>query len=359
MIPSLSVFVASRRGISFRVVVPALVAFASLLGTDRASALIQGIDVSHWQGNINWTSVKNSGAVKFAFAKVSDGVGDYDATYLQNIPGAIAAGIPVGPYHYAYPYTDNGNPKDAENEANYFASLIQGYYQTSALMLRPVLDIEVKANVGTTAQEKVFLSNWVRNFQTTVHNRLGVYPIIYTYSSFASTYFESNLNQYDLWIANYNYTPPSTPPASQYAPWPSWDFWQFSSTGSVSGIAGNVDMDVFNGTLLQLAQQFSPNYSNGDYNNNQVVDAGDYVVWRNSMGQTVAPGTGADGDMSGVIDAGDLAIWQTNFGRSVPNVHYTPPAAGLLLGASAVPEPAGLLFAIFAACCFAMNRHRL
>ena len=57
-------------------------------------------------------------------------------------------------------------------------------------------------------------------------------------------------------------------------PWSSWEFWQYSSTGSVPGISGNVDLDVFDGTLLELLQQFSPNYSNGDYNNDGIVDAG-------------------------------------------------------------------------------------
>jgi GH25 family lysozyme M1 (1,4-beta-N-acetylmuramidase) len=335
--------------LSARVILAGLAAWAAFFVAARASALINGIDVSHWQGSINWTSVRNDG-VKFAFVKVADGVGDYDETYPTNLGGAIAAGIPVGPYHYAYPYTNNVNAEvDARNEANYFASLIHPYYQNSGVLLRPVLDIEAKANVGTTAQEKVYLSQWVRTFQTTIHDRLGVYPLIYTYSSFASTYFESDLSQYDLWIANYNYTPPTTPPASQYLPWSDWDFWQHSSTGSIAGISGNVDLDVFDGTLLELAQQFSPNYSHGDYNNNQFVDTADYILWRNSFGQPVNPGTGADGDLSGVIDAGDFAIWKSNFGKSVPNIQYVPPAAAAAFSTAIVPEPSTAVLVLLAA----------
>jgi len=126
-------------------------------------------------------------------------------------------------------------------------------------------------------------------------------------------------------------------------PWSSYKFWQYSSTGSVPGISGNVDLDVFNGNFLQLAQQFSPNYSNGDYDNNGVVDTADYVLWRKTIAKSVNPGVGTDGDLSGIIDGGDYTIWKTNFGKAVPNV---PAGAGA--GFASVPEPASLLLLIIA-----------
>lgn len=66
------------------------------------AALIEGIDVSHWQGNINWNSVKNDG-VKFAFAKATEGVDFIDSKYVQNMNNASAAGVFIGPYHFARP----------------------------------------------------------------------------------------------------------------------------------------------------------------------------------------------------------------------------------------------------------------
>ncbi len=95
---------------------------------------------------------------------------------------------------------------------------------------------------------------------------------------------------------------------------------------------------MFDGTLLELVQQYSPNYSNGDYNNDGIVDAADYTYWRNRIGQHVNLGTGADGDLSGVIDAGDYDIWKANFGKLVPNV---PPGAGAG-SVAGVPEPTAL-----------------
>jgi hypothetical protein len=204
-------------------------------------------------------------------------------------------------------------------------------------MLRPVLDIEL-GNLG-----KTFTSQWVVKWADTIKAGLGVDPIIYTYTSYAANQFNSSVTSYPLWIANYNFDPPAALPASQYLPWSSYKFWQYSSTGSVPGISGNVDLDVFDGTFLQMVQQYSPNYSNGDYNNNGVVDAADYVLWRNTVGQTTNPGLAADGDLSGIIDEGDYTVWKSNLGKAVPNI----PGAGA--GFEPVPEPASLVLLIIAA----------
>jgi hypothetical protein len=102
-----------------------------------------------------------------------------------------------------------------------------------------------------------------------------------------------------------------------------------------------VDLDVYNGTFLQMLQQYSPNYSNGDYDNNGTVDATDYVLWRKTMGQSVNPGVKADGDANGIVDAGDYTTWKTSFGKAVSNV---PAGAGA--GFASVPEPTSLFLLI-------------
>lgn len=324
----------------------------ALLVASRAEAVVNGIDISAYQGSISaaqWQQIKASG-VQFVFARVSLGACcDFDANYVNNLNRAIAAGIPVGPYAVGYPQTNSSDPNDAANEANYLISLTKSYYQGTGLMLRPVLDIELPAP-GTLS--KTFTSQWVVNWANTIKAGLGVDPIIYTYTAWASAQLNSSVTSYPLWIANYNYDPSAPLPASKYAPWPSYKFWQYSSTGSVPGISGDVDLDVFDGTFLQLMQQFSPNYSNGDYNNNGTVDAADYVLWRNSIGQSVNPGLGADGDLNGIIDDGDFTIWKSNFGKAVPNV---PADAGATL--AAVPEPASLLL-LFVATLTALTRRR-
>jgi hypothetical protein len=92
----------------------------------------------------------------------------------------------------------------------------------------------------------------------------------------------------------------------------------------------------------------------GDYNSDQRVDAADYVVWRNSSGQSVTPGTGADGDRNGVIDAADYLVWQASFGQSA--------GSGSTIGESTVPEPTGIML-LFWTCMMAgfvgFNRRQL
>ncbi len=103
-------------------------------GGQVVAQFVDGIDVSHWQGTINWTSVKNSG-VEFAFMKATQGNGYVDPTFHTNIRNATAAGVLVGPYHFCDVDTDSGNPLDPVNEANNFLSQIEPYYN-SGLYLR-------------------------------------------------------------------------------------------------------------------------------------------------------------------------------------------------------------------------------
>lgn len=308
----------------------------ALLSATRAHALVNGIDISANQGTITpagWQQIKSSG-VQFVFARVALGsCCDFDTQYASYFSNAIAAGIPIAPYSVGYPQTHSDDPNDAANEANYLITLTKSEYQGSGLMLRPVLDIELPTDGSLS---KSFVSQWVVKWANTIKAGLGVDPIIYTYTSYAANELNSSVTSYPLWIASFAASPPSTLPASAYAPWSSYKFWQYAQ-GSVPGISGNVDKDVFNGTFQQMIQQYSPNYSNGDYNNNGVVDAADYVLWRKTMGNSVNVGVAADGDLSGTIDAGDYSTWRQNFGKAVPNV---PAGAGASVGFASVPEPA-------------------
>jgi GH25 family lysozyme M1 (1,4-beta-N-acetylmuramidase) len=311
---------------SARFCVVALV--AALCGQSAHAVYQDGIDVSVHQGTINWTSVKNAG-YKFAFTKATEGIDFVDSRFASNMSGAKAAGVLIGPYHYGRPDSYNTNPNDAANEANDFADAIAPYYQGTNLTLRPVLDLEELAGV---ADEKTFLSNWVNNFATTLHSRIGFYPLIYCNTNFATNYLNSTVSQYDLWLANWTNNKNNPPASSADGVFNGWKFWQYSSTGSVSGISGNVDLDVFNGTMPQLSA-YIPDFHPGDFDNNNVVDGRDYLRWRKTMGQAVNRGTGADANFSGSIDSGDYTYLRANFGKT-----YTS-GAGSGLGFAAVPEP--------------------
>ena len=104
---------------------------------------IKGIDVSEWQGNIDWQKVKNAG-IKFAMIRTSYGKRSLDKTYIANIEGAQAAGIDVGVYHYCYAK----NIEDAKAEARHFINTIKPY----TLSYPAVLDLEDPSQANLNKQ---------------------------------------------------------------------------------------------------------------------------------------------------------------------------------------------------------------
>ncbi len=199
-----------------------------------------GVDASHWQGTINWTQVAGAGKT-FVFLKATEGATYADPTYVGNRSGARAAGIKVGAYHFARP---DATPGDAVAEAQWFLSKVS----FASDDLRPVLDIEVNGGLSVSA-----LQQWVRDWLDEVYRQTGRRATIYTSPSFWSSSMGNSqaiaLAGYTtLWIANWGVSSP-TVPANNWAGF-GWSFWQYSSTGSVSGISGNVDLDRAKSTDL-------------------------------------------------------------------------------------------------------------
>jgi GH25 family lysozyme M1 (1,4-beta-N-acetylmuramidase) len=210
----------------------------------------KGIDVYAGTGTINWTSVKNAG-ISFAFLKATQGTYYQDANYHTNRTNANGQGIVIGAYHFADPNTTPSVSANAIAQANYFinfAKPAKGDFQV-------VCDWEVNYNSMSQANMGAWLTAWCAQIQTLTHTP----AIIYTYPSFWSNMPSGWTNpNCALWIANYGVTSPSLP-----APWASsgYAFWQYSSTGSVSGISGNCDLDTFNGsasTMLKFTYPRDP-----------------------------------------------------------------------------------------------------
>jgi GH25 family lysozyme M1 (1,4-beta-N-acetylmuramidase) len=270
-----------------------------------------GIDVSDFQGNPNWTSVKSAG-ISFVFTKATEGATFTASTFASNMTNARAAGIPIGAYHFARPNTTG---TDALDEADFFASKIQGLLIPGNL--RPVLDIE-DAN-GLSA---AVLSTWCLQFCNRVLSLTGVAPIIYTGQSFASTYLNSSLNRFPLWIARYpgGTVNPQTATPGGTTPWSTWHFWQYTDAGSVSGISGPVDTNVLNGGMTALEAYKIPDrtYRPGqapsilsgttyrDNNLNGAFNSGEPVI----AGRTVF----LDLDDDGVVDTFDRVMTSNSSG---------------------------------------------
>lgn len=183
--------------------------------------LIKGIDVSHWQGNVNWKKVANDG-VKFVFIKATEGTSYSKLSYFkEHVPKALAAGLKVGAYHYAKFST----VAEAEKEAAYFISSIKG----SQLNYPAVLDLEENKGKAT----KATLTNAALAFLKAV-DKAGYTAMLYTGKSFLENNLdESKLKGYPLWIARYSSS------LGRDA-----DIWQHSDSGKVNGISGTVDMNT-------------------------------------------------------------------------------------------------------------------
>lgn len=225
----------------------------TVVSTVWSQSYVNGIDVSRWQGSINWNAVNNSDT-EFAFIKATEGVDYVDPYFVQNMQNATAAGLLTGPYHFARPDSSSNNPLDPINEANDFLDAITPYYDTGT-HLPPVLDIEVFGFTPPGRQSvKNFVSNWIQNFSDTVYDSMGVRPIIYTGKSAANTYFTDPIaSQHDLWLAWWKSSGTANPPTQSDTPaWNTWKYWQWTAEGSVPGIGGDVDRNLFNGTRQQL-----------------------------------------------------------------------------------------------------------
>lgn len=196
----------------------------------------QGIDVSHYNGSIDWQQVAASGKT-FAFIKATEGTKYQDNQFLVNVQRARDANILVGAYHFLNATTVDGARQEAAN----FARAIES--AGGRLDLPPVMDYENNPKGISTVQ----INEVAHAFLDEVERLTGRQPIVYTGNVFASK-FDPTFSMYKLWVARYSTTQkPTAVPA-----WNSWWAWQYSSTGSVPGINGAVDLDEYNGTIDEL-----------------------------------------------------------------------------------------------------------
>ncbi|GAA2292284.1 lysozyme [Glycomyces scopariae] len=207
---------------------------------------LAGIDVSNYQGSINWTSVKNSG-IQFAYIKATEGTTFRDARFNTNYPAAHAAGVIRGAYHFARPNSSTGAA-----QANFFASN-GGAWSADGLTLPGALDLEAPpSGAACYGLSTTSMRNWITDFYNTYKSRTGRDVVIYTTASWWNTCTGSwtgMASKSPLWIAHWGVSAPSLP-----AGWnnTTWTFWQYTATGSVSGISGNVDRNYFNGSASRL-----------------------------------------------------------------------------------------------------------
>jgi len=195
---------------------------------------VKGIDVSSYQGAIDWAAVRADG-VEFAFIRAGDGVGYVDSLFGRNWDGAAKAGILRGAYQFFRP--------DEDPVAQ--ADLLLGKLAGAPGELPPVIDVE---DTGALPPDKVAAA--VRAWVARVRPVIGREPIIYTgFYFWRDDVGALDMTASPLWHAQYTTaTCPNIAP-----PWTDWAFWQYTATGRVAGITGDVDLDRWNGTREDLA----------------------------------------------------------------------------------------------------------
>jgi lysozyme len=190
--------------------------------------MVPGIDVSHYNGVIDWHKVAQSG-VKFAYIKCTDGATFHDPMFVKNREGARWAGLKVGSYHFLRPGVGAG-------QLNGFLSQICGATDD----LPPCLDVEIPSE-----------SLPVIECAQRIADELKRIPVIYTNAATATKLVDPLLAAYPLWLALYQSI--SGNPALVPGDWKVWTFWQHTDKGTVAGIEGNVDLDWFNGDEAEFA----------------------------------------------------------------------------------------------------------
>ena len=198
-------------------------------------AVARGVDVSNFQGTIDWNQVKAAG-IEFAILKVGPVYGKPDSTFERNATECERLGIPYGVYYYSYARS----VADANKEADRTLAWLGGHH--------PSLPVYYDLEDNYILQDPNFSKDKLAQIAQTFCNRMeavGFKSGIYANLNWLNNYLDSpSLNGYDHWVAQYNWR-------CDYAG--SYSFWQYSSSGNVPGVNGRCDMNYcFNGSFLNV-----------------------------------------------------------------------------------------------------------
>lgn len=195
---------------------------------------IHGIDVSRWQGDIDWRAVHRSG-VKFAWIKATEGGDHLDPKFRQNWDGARAAGVPRGAYHFVFWC------RPAREQMEWMFR----HVPKDPHALPPVLDVEFQhqsKNCRRTMHKHEIVPK-MQDLLNMMERHYGKKPVIYVTVDFYAQMMNTNeFSGYDVWVRSTKYEPKVHYPGRR------WVFWQYQSDSKVPGIRGHTDKNAFYGT---------------------------------------------------------------------------------------------------------------
>jgi lysozyme len=198
---------------------------------------IHGIDISHYQGKIEWDKLRNAmvmrSPLRFVMMKATEGASLVDKCFAENFYQSREHGFIRGAYHY---YSTQSSARD---QAYFFLDKVK----LEVGDLPPVLDVEKLPDGMSTEDFQRDILTWLH----IVEDRYHVKPILYTYHNFKEKYLsDARFDDYPYWIAHYYVS------KVQYEG--KWKFWQHTDAGALPGINGYVDLDIYNGSYYDLKQ---------------------------------------------------------------------------------------------------------
>ncbi|SHI99850.1 glycoside hydrolase family 25 protein [Flavobacterium terrae] len=194
-----------------------------------------GIDISEYQDKINWDKVKEIDGgypIEYVFVRASIGNERADKKFKKYWKKAKEKGFVCGAYHYYRP-----NENSIEQADNFIkqVTLVEGDFP-------PVLDIEKLPKTQSIERLKIGLKRWLEK----VEAHYGVKPIIYSSESYYEDFLKDDFEEYPFWIANYT--------AFYKDIDDEWSIWQLTENGCVPGIKGPVDVNIYNGTSVEMKE---------------------------------------------------------------------------------------------------------
>lgn len=192
---------------------------------------VHGVDVSRWQGDIDWAKLRTQGA-NFAYIKATDGGDHLDPKFKENWRGAHAAGLKRGAYHFFYWC------RAASDQAEWF---IRNVPRVEGA-LPPVIDVEWNhlSNCKKRPSREMVLEK-MRVFMDRLEKHYGQRPVIYTAPDFYRDNLEGAFPDHPFWLRSVAAHPSKVYPGRR------WVFWQYSGSGLSHGVKGRIDLNVFNG----------------------------------------------------------------------------------------------------------------
>ncbi len=198
---------------------------------------VRGVDVSHYQGNIDWKKLAGED-IDFAFIKATEGSGHVDTGFYENWEAANATELKVGAYHFF------SFDSPAETQAQLYIDTVGDLSGN----LIPVVDIEFYGDKFSNPPDEEDLVKELKTMLTLLEAEYGVKPMVYTTYTFYYKYLAGELDGYPLWIRNVYFSPNLDMRGK-------WTFWQYTDQAVLNGYSGaeeNIDLNVFYGSLEDL-----------------------------------------------------------------------------------------------------------